>query len=152
VGYDLDVSAASLALAVLAALVALATVSRGHLSARRLFAAGVVMGVGVAAMHYTGMIAMRMSPSIDYDFSRVALSVAIAIGASIAALWLAFHLRDSRRENIVCKRLAAAAIMAFAITGMHYTGMSAATFAEGSRCLSAHKVDANTLAFVVGVA
>ncbi|WP_322006974.1 putative bifunctional diguanylate cyclase/phosphodiesterase [Paraburkholderia tropica] len=152
VGYDLDVSAASLALAVLAALVALATVSRGHLSARRLFAAGVVMGVGVAAMHYTGMIAMRMSPSIDYDFSRVALSVAIAIGASIAALWLAFHLRDSRRENIVWKRLAAAAIMAFAITGMHYTGMSAATFAEGSRCLSAHKVDANTLAFVVGVA
>ncbi|CAG9199933.1 Diguanylate cyclase/phosphodiesterase [Paraburkholderia tropica] len=152
VGYDLDVSAASLALAVLAALVALATVSRGTLSARRLLAAGVVMGIGVSGMHYTGMIAMRMSPSIDYDFSRVALSVAIAMGASIAALWLAFHLRDSRRENIVWKRLAAAAIMAFAITGMHYTGMSAATFAEGSRCLGTHKVDANTLAFAVGVA
>ncbi|NIE64500.1 EAL domain-containing protein [Burkholderia sp. Ax-1719] len=152
VGYDLDVTAASLALAVLAALVALATVSRGCLSARRLLAAGSVMGIGVAAMHYTGMIAMRMSPSIEYDPARVALSVAIAIGASISALWLAFHLRDSRRENIVWKRLGAAAVMAFAISGMHYTGMSAATFAEGSRCLSTHKVDANALALIVGVA
>ncbi|WP_321813945.1 MULTISPECIES: putative bifunctional diguanylate cyclase/phosphodiesterase [unclassified Paraburkholderia] len=152
VGYDLDMTTASLALAVLAALVALATVSRGCLSARRLPAAGTVMGLGVAAMHYTGMIAMRMSPSINYDATRVTLSVAVAIGASIAALWLAFHLRDSRRENIVWKRLAAAALMAFAISGMHYTGMSAATFAEGSRCLSAHKVDANALALIVGVA
>ncbi|MBB3258993.1 diguanylate cyclase (GGDEF)-like protein [Paraburkholderia bannensis] len=152
VGYDLDVTAASLALAVLAALVALATVSRGCLSARRLLVAGAVMGMGVAAMHYTGMLAMRMSPSIDYDPARVALSVAIATGASIGALWLAFHLRDSRRENIVWKRLGAAAVMAFAISGMHYTGMSAATFADASRCLSAHKVDASALALIVGVA
>ncbi|HEV3428630.1 MAG TPA: EAL domain-containing protein [Paraburkholderia sp.] len=152
VGYDLDVTAASLALAVLAALVALATVSRGCLSPRRLLAAGIVMGLGVAAMHYTGMIAMRMSPGIDYDPVRVALSLVIAIGASIGALWLAFHLRDSRRENIVWKRLGAAAVMAFAISGMHYTGMSAATFADASRCLSAHKVDANALALIVGVA
>ncbi|WP_322069265.1 putative bifunctional diguanylate cyclase/phosphodiesterase [Paraburkholderia bannensis] len=152
VGYDLDATAGSLALAVLAALVALATVSRGCLSARRLLAAGIVMGLGVAAMHYTGMLAIHMSPSIDYDPARVALSVAIAIGASIAALWLAFHLRDSRRENIVWKRLGAAAVMAFAISGMHYTGMSAATFAEASRCLSTHKVDANALALIVGVA
>lgn len=152
VGYDLDVTAASLALAVLAALVALATVSRGCLSPRRLLAAGIVMGLGVAAMHYTGMIAMRMSPGIDYDPVRVALSLVIAIGASIGALWLAFHLRDSRRENIVWKRLGAAAVMAFAISGMHYTGMSAATFADASRCLSTHKVDANALALIVGVA
>ncbi|MEX3967832.1 MHYT domain-containing protein [Paraburkholderia sp. EG286B] len=96
VGYDIDVTAVSLVLAVLAvlaALVAFATVSRGCLSARRLLAAGTAMGLGVAAMHYTGMIAMRMTPSIDYDHARVALSIAIAIGASIAALWLAFHLR-----------------------------------------------------------
>jgi diguanylate cyclase len=152
VGYEIDTTAASLALAVLASLVALATVSRGHLSVRRLLAAGAVMGLGVAAMHYTGMIAMRMSPSVDYDPTRVALSIAIAIGASITALWLAFHLRDSRRESIVWKRIGAAAVMAFAIAGMHYTGMSAANFADGSRCLSTHKVDANTLALTVGVA
>ncbi|WP_118183325.1 putative bifunctional diguanylate cyclase/phosphodiesterase [Paraburkholderia phosphatilytica] len=152
VGYEIDVTAASLALAVLASFVALATVSRDGLSPRRLFAAGTVMGLGVAAMHYTGMAAMRMSPGIDYDLGRVALSIGIAIGASIAALWLAFQLRDSARDNIVWKRLGAAAIMAFAIAGMHYTGMSAATFARGSICLSTHKVDANWLALTVGVA
>ncbi|MFC4276686.1 putative bifunctional diguanylate cyclase/phosphodiesterase [Achromobacter aloeverae] len=152
VGYDIDVTAASLVLAILAALVALATVSRGQLSVKRLLVAGAIMGTGVAAMHYTGMMAMRMSPSIDYDAARVALSIAIAVGASIAALWLAFRLRDSRREYIVWKRIGAAAVMAGAIAGMHYTGMSAATFADGSLCLSTQKVDANTLALTVGVA
>lgn len=152
IGYDIDATAASLALAVIAAVIALATVSRGSLSMRRLLAAGVVMGSGVAAMHYIGMIAMRMSPSIEYEPVRVVLSVAIAIGASIVALWLAFRLRDSRRKHIFWKRIGAAAVMAFAIAGMHYTGMSAASFADGSRCLSTNKVDANALAITVGTA
>lgn len=107
------------------------------------------MGVGVAAMHFTGMRAMEMSPGIDYTVWKVALSVAVAIFASMAALWLAFTLRASNVENRVVKRLGAAIIMAVAITGMHYLGMDAANFAPGSLCLADAKLDANWLALVV---
>jgi PAS domain S-box-containing protein len=83
---------------------------------------GVFMGIGIVAMHYTGMAAMRMSAEISYDRTLVALSVVIAIGASIAALWLAF------RTVAAWQRIAAAVVMGFAISGMHYTGMAAAEF------------------------
>ena len=84
---------------------------------------GVFMGIGIVAMHYTGMAAMRMPAEISYDRALVALSVVIAIGASIAALWLAF------RTVAAWQRIAAAVVMGFAISGMHYTGMAAAEFA-----------------------
>ncbi|WP_027803494.1 putative bifunctional diguanylate cyclase/phosphodiesterase [Paraburkholderia dilworthii] len=151
VGYDLSTTAASLVLAVSVSLIALATASRGALSQRRLCVAGTIMGLGVAAMHFTGMHAMQMSPEIEYTNWKVALSVGVAIVASMAALWLAFTLRTSDVDNLVAKRLGAAVIMAVAITGMHYIGMSAANFAAGSLCRSGGKLDANWLALVVTV-
>jgi diguanylate cyclase len=149
VGYDLATTTASLFLAIGVSLIALATASRGVLSSARLCIAGTVMGIGVAAMHYTGMHAMQMSPGIAYTIWRVALSVGVAIAASMAALWLAFTLRASDVQNVVVKRLGAAFIMALAITGMHYFGMSAADFAAGSICLSVGKLDARWLALIV---
>jgi len=149
VGYDLAATTASLFLAIGVSLIALATASRGVLSSARLCIAGTVMGIGVAAMHFTGMHAMQMSPGIAYTIWRVALSVGVAIAASMAALWLAFTLRASDVQNVVVKRLGAAFIMALAITGMHYVGMSAADFAAGSICLSVGKLDARWLALIV---
>ncbi|RKT21102.1 diguanylate cyclase/phosphodiesterase [Paraburkholderia sp. RAU2J] len=149
IGYDLGITAASLILAIGVSLIALATASRGALSQRRLCAAGTIMGAGVAAMHFTGMQAMQMSPAIEYTPWRVALSVGVAIAASITALWLAFTLRTSGVQNRVVKRLGAAFTMAIAITGMHYFGMSAANFSAGSLCLSGDKLDANRLALIV---
>jgi diguanylate cyclase len=149
VGYDFPATAASLFLAIGVSLIALATASRGALSHTRLCVAGTIMGVGVAAMHFTGMHAMQMSPEIEYTDWKAMLSVGVAVAASIAALWLAFTLRMPDVENLVVKRLGAACIMALAITGMHYLGMSAANFAAGSVCLSGDKLDPNWLALVV---
>ncbi len=53
-----------------------------------------VMGAGISAMHYTGMAAMRMQPGIDYDPTLFSASLLIAVGASAAALWIAFRLRQ----------------------------------------------------------
>jgi len=80
------------------------------------------MGIGIVAMHYTGMAAMRMPADIRYDRVLVALSVLIAIGASIPALWLGVQ------HTLAWQRLLAAVVMGCAISGMHYTGMAAATF------------------------
>jgi diguanylate cyclase (GGDEF)-like protein len=57
----------------------------------------------------------------------------IAVGASAAALWIAFRLRQNT-PHVRLARAGAAVIMGIAIVGMHYTGMAGARFSEGSFC------------------
>ncbi|MFO3706046.1 putative bifunctional diguanylate cyclase/phosphodiesterase [Xanthomonas codiaei] len=131
-GYDVALTAYSMLAAVLASALALWLTSQPQLPWLRLGLGAVLMGLGIALMHYMGMGALRMAPAITYDPLLFGLSIAIAIGASAAALWIAFRLRhEGRRYSL---RLIAALIMGVAIVGMHYTGMAAAQFAPGSIC------------------
>jgi len=125
VTYDVVLTAISALLAVVACSIGLAVVSAGAFGWLSLVFAGVLMGLGVAGMHYLGMAAMLTSAQISYDGGLVALSVAIAIVASMAALWLAFHLRGR------LQMLGSALVMGVAVCGMHYTGMSAMDMAVG---------------------
>ena len=84
--------------------------------ALRLGAGGVLMGLGIASMHYLGMTALAGSMAMHHAHGMVALSFAIAVGASTAALFLCF-------EAAVKRVWASAAAMALAISGMHYTAM-----------------------------
>ncbi|MEJ0003174.1 MAG: EAL domain-containing protein [Pararobbsia sp.] len=151
VGYDLWITIASLLVSIGVSYFALRIVAVARLSDRRLFVGGVTMGLGIAAVHYIGMAAMRMSPSIDYDPAGVALSLAVAIGASLAALRIAHHLRREDHPSIVYKRMGAAVIMGLAICGMHYTSMSAASFPPGVVCGAAGDLDGNWLAVTIGI-
>ena len=74
-----------------------------------------------------------MQPGIDYDPLWFALSIVIAIAAAGAALWITRRLRREARGNWRM-RVFAALVMGFAIVGMHYTGMAAAQFPDGSFC------------------
>ncbi|MET0240141.1 MAG: MHYT domain-containing protein [Sphingobium sp.] len=84
--------------------------------------AGVLMGLGVVAMHYLGMAAMRMPAHIRYEPLWVALSLMIAIGAATASLWLA------SRDQRAWPQIGAATLMGLAVSGMHYAGMRGAVF------------------------
>jgi diguanylate cyclase (GGDEF)-like protein len=131
--YDPGLTLLSLLIAIAASGFALYLVSGAELTRARLVVGALGMGGGVAAMHYMGMAAMRMSPFIAYNPTLVLLSVLIAIGASGAALWIAFRLR-LRTHHLYRLRAGAAIIMGAAIAGMHYTGMAAAGFPTGSQC------------------
>ncbi|AWH46747.1 EAL domain-containing protein [Stenotrophomonas sp. ZAC14A_NAIMI4_1] len=133
IGFDLAITLYSLAVSVSASAYALWLVSRPQLPRRRLLAGAVLMGLGIATMHYLGMAAMRMQPGIDYDPLWFAASILIAIGAAGAALWIAFRLRKEG-ERTLRLRLLASLVMGLAIVGMHYTGMAAARFPDGSLC------------------
>ncbi|MGF6742360.1 putative bifunctional diguanylate cyclase/phosphodiesterase [Paraburkholderia atlantica] len=148
-GYDLGLTAYSLALAIGASYLALFLTTQQRLTPARLLAGGVVMGIGIAGMHYTGMAALRMAPAIHYQPVWFAASVAIAIGASSAALWMARALSNEHERHIARKRLAAALVMGVAISGMHYTAMAAADFAPGAICGAANDMDAQWLATAV---
>ncbi|HYE00571.1 MAG TPA: MHYT domain-containing protein [Alphaproteobacteria bacterium] len=122
VSYDLGLTAGSLVLAVAATGCGFAAVAARRASRLRLAFGGLLMGLGIVGMHYMGMAAMRMPVDTTFDGLLVAASLLIAIGAATVALWLAF-----RRQN-AWEKIAAALAMGVAISGMHYTGMAAATF------------------------
>ena len=152
--YDLWITLASMFAAIAVSGLALYAVQRPTLTARNLSFSATVMGVGICIMHYTGMAAMRMSPPIEYDPPLFIASVLIAITASLAALWLAFQLKQRYSALAIIGKLGSAAVMGFAITGMHYTGMAAAQFAPGSVCLAADAtggMDTTALAVSIGI-
>jgi NO-binding membrane sensor protein with MHYT domain len=120
--YDIGLTIVSLLVAILVTGGGFYVISRQSASLSHLVFSGIFMGLGIAAMHYTGMAAMQGDTEVSYDRLFVALSLVIAIGASTAALWLAFRTTD------LWQKLAAAVVMGLAISGMHYTAMRAAIF------------------------
>lgn len=151
-GYDLAITLYSLSIAIAASTYALWLVTQDKLPRARLAGGALIMGSGIALMHYVGMASMRMQPGIEYRPVWFAASIVIAIGAAGAALWIAYALRDEgprQRRN----RMLAALVMGVAIVGMHYTGMAAARFPADSICgaVFGDGVSREALAGVIGV-
>ena len=141
----------SLVIAMITSGFALAIASRAQLSLTRLAIGSVVMGAGICAMHYSGMSAIQIVPIITYQPLLVLASIGIAVGASFAALWLAFKLRSGQSRYIGLARAGAAVVMGLAISGMHYTAMAASKLAVGSYCLGGASFDNDWLAGTIGL-
>ena len=117
--YDISLTAASLITAIVVVAIGLLIVGYGKPNPLKIIAAGILTGVGVAGMHYTGMAAMQMPGHIGYDRNIVILSVVIAVVAATVALWFTVTLRNPVALGV------AALIMGIAVNGMHYTAMYA---------------------------
>ncbi len=143
--YDWPTVLVSLLAAILASAVALFLVSRERMGALRAMAGSVVMGGGIATMHYIGMAAMRLRAMCHYDPSLLVLSVLLAIVISLVALWLTFYFREEAKAAD-WRKTASAVVMGAAIPVMHYTGMAACSFtaSEASGDLS-HAMSVTTL-------
>ncbi|MBN8563841.1 MAG: GAF domain-containing protein [Leptolyngbya sp. UWPOB_LEPTO1] len=136
VNYDFLTVLVSIAPAMIASGLALFLVSRPTLGWSQLLGGSICMGLGIASMHYIGMLSMHASAVIHYDVRVVALSVLIAIAVSFAGLFLVFQLREETTSRQLWKKLLASLIMGIAIPTMHYTGMAAACFMPMSNMLA----------------
>jgi NO-binding membrane sensor protein with MHYT domain len=116
--YNVPITILSMLIAVGIVVVGLFIVGFGGPGYGSLLLAGLITGLGVASMHYTGMAAMRMPGRVTYDPVLFILSIVIAVVAATAALWFALRLRG------IAATLIAALIMGVAVSGMHYTGMA----------------------------
>ena len=121
INYNIVETILSIAIAIVATATGLYVVSNRRLGNFSIPGAGVLMGLGIGSMHFLGMGASR-GCGLDYDPKLVAASVAIAIVASIAALWFAFYKRT------VVTTLAGGIVQGLAIASMHYTAMAATYF------------------------
>ncbi len=153
-GYDLAITILSMIIAIVVSGCALWAMKRPVLTPTATVLGAVLVGAGIAAMHYTGMAAMRMLPPIDYDPLLVAASVLIAIGAAWLALELAFHLRRTHSLMVIVAKFGSAVALGLGIGGMHYTGMAAARYAPDSICRAAGPgggIDSFALAAIIAL-
>jgi NO-binding membrane sensor protein with MHYT domain len=117
--YSVPITLISLVVAVVVVATGLFIVGYGGSGLLPVLTGGVIIGIGVAAMHYVGMAAMSMQDTVRYNLGLVAVSVLIAIVAGTAALLAGLHVGG------LWSTLAISLVMGVAVTGMHYTGMAA---------------------------
>jgi NO-binding membrane sensor protein with MHYT domain len=119
VRYNVPLTVLSLVVAVLVVGIGVFAVGYSRSRTLAVLLGGLVAGLGVAAMHYLGMAAMRLSADVGYDPLVVTLSVAIAIAAATAALWATLTIHGP------VSAVGASLVMGVAVSAMHYTGMAA---------------------------
>jgi NO-binding membrane sensor protein with MHYT domain len=140
VGYDMTITISSMIAAIVVTGIGLYIVTgtaRENLGLVRLCAAGTFVGVGVGTMHYIGMDAMRMNAELNYDPMIFGLSFVVAIVVATVGLFLLVTMQGGMQ------RVVSSLVIAFAVSGMHYTAM------YGTTCQVAS--DAPTQNIVVGL-
>ncbi|WP_122770775.1 putative bifunctional diguanylate cyclase/phosphodiesterase [Pseudomonas viridiflava] len=123
--YDLGITLASLVIVLATALVAIKALTLPTLTLRRCVTSAVVMGIGISAMHYLGMGAMRSDAVQYYEPKTFALSVVVAILASVALLTLPRHLRQYSGMFHQMFRYGLSVFLGAGLLTMHLMGMRA---------------------------
>src|SRR5260370_40978277 len=96
VSYDFGLTLFSLVVAIGVTAVGFFMIGARQATALQFVLSGIFMGIGIVAMHYTGMAAMRMPADLRHDPRLVGLSVFFAIGASIPGCLLGFMTTPTR--------------------------------------------------------
>src|SRR5215475_13736745 len=123
-------------------------VSTGEPTLPRVASSAVLLGVGIASMHYVGMHGLSGPFAMTHETGFVALSVLIAIAAAYGGL-RAFLARHGGVQLML-----SAIAFGVAVSGMHYTamyGMHLVSPAEGHRHGEGLAASPQILALVVAL-
>ncbi|MBW5446062.1 EAL domain-containing protein [Cohnella sp. CFH 77786] len=150
VNYNVTVTILSMAASIVSSYIAFRITLPQNINWRNFAVGGFFMGIGIVAMHYTGMSAMRMNAMLSYDPLYWTLSALIALAASYAAMLLFIRFRGDPKASW-WKGLASV-VMGIAICGMHYTGMRAARFWCGTSVSGQAEPSEINLFLLIGVA
>lgn len=150
ISYDLIIVLVSLIAAILAAAQALYIIGHPRPGLLALLGGSSSMGIGIAAMHYIGMMAMQMPANLHYQPGLFLLSVVIAIAVSLVALKLAILFRHGMGVKRKGLKAVSAIVMGAAVLTMHYTGMAVAVFKPNpDKLVEAAGLDNASLAYIV---
>ncbi len=128
-GYDIPITLFSMLPSVFASLVALRLLSADTIDTKRMLVGGLLIGLGIGTMHYSGMAAMRISSQLNYDPLTFGLSIIVAVALSVLGVWTRFGLvRYVPDLSNAMTVVASGCVLGAAISGMHYVGMAAAIF------------------------
>lgn len=125
VGYDPELTILSLGVSLLSALVAglAALFLPKNQSA---VAAGLVFGIGVAAMHFVGMAGLEVPGSVAWDQSLVITALVLSGLFAIIGFWTAENIARPIKRVVI-----SSSILSLGIVAMHFTAMSALSLGAG---------------------
>lgn len=129
VTYSAWITMVSMLPGITGSIISLFLISDPNLGTRKLIIAGVIFGAGIGIMHYTGMIAMQIDADKQYDLKLFLLSIGVAVALAILALWVRTGVATLFPVLKDHALVISALVMGAAVSGMHYTAMSAAYFA-----------------------
>lgn len=131
VSYDLRTTIVSVVPAVLASGVSIWILS-GALTRVRLYGGSAFLAMGIGAMHYTGMEAMRAPARLHYDPGLFIASLLVAFILATVAIWSQMRLMEREVPDDLLGHLTGGLILGAAVCGMHYTAMRASLFSYDS--------------------
>jgi PAS domain S-box-containing protein len=117
----------SLLAAIIASAAVLFVATRKKMGRIEALTGSIVMGLGIAGMHFIGMASMRLPATCHYSLPIGGLAVVVGVLAALVALVLTFGFREETRWTTWAK-FASGSGMGVAISAMHYTGMASASF------------------------
>jgi two-component system sensor histidine kinase/response regulator len=147
--YDWPTVLVSLLAAIFASWVSLFVVSQRTMRWPQVAMGSVLMGGGIASMHYIGMEAMRLPAMCHYNLAMVSLSIALAMAIAFVALRMTFAFRATAGWKS-WRKIATAVTMGAAIPSMHYVGMAAVSYTPQPLDMNGlrHAVDISDLGIV----
>lgn len=128
VTYNPEVTMISMMPGILASYYALTQMTENRLDYGKLIKGGISVGTGIGAMHYTGMLAMKMEPVLKFDLVWVLMSAVVVISLATLSLWIGIFLNKTGKLPAKVSIVLGGVLMGSAITAMHYTGMASARF------------------------
>ncbi|MFQ5700045.1 MAG: MHYT domain-containing protein, partial [Myxococcota bacterium] len=126
--FDLALTLLSPIPACLGSAIALHVLSRPQPPFWRLNGAGLLLGLGIGAMHYSGMAAMVLDAEVRFDPVLFLASIVVAQALATLALFTRFGLRARLQKSAGWINGASGLIMGAAVAATHYTGMAATYF------------------------
>lgn len=123
VTYALTETLLSLLIAVVSSIMAIA-VAATHSSPAGAVGAGLIFGLGVSSMHFTGMSALQFGGQLVWDRSLVVWAIIVCALVAPVGFWI---LGQRRRGSAFI----AAATLTLAIVSLHFTAMGAAVLVPG---------------------
>lgn len=135
VSFDPKLTFLSAVPAIVASLLSFKLLNYEQVGYRRIFIGGLVMGVGISVMHYSGMSALDMTPAIRYDPLILSLSVLLSVVASWGSLLVMWQGEQIKLRPL--PRLVLSAIfMGLSIASVYYTVMLGAIIQPDSISVS----------------
>ncbi|MCJ2121103.1 EAL domain-containing protein [Methylobacterium sp. J-077] len=147
IAYALNLTAASIGVAVVGSLLALLVWRRWSRGPIAFALAGTLLGLAITGMHYLGVAAMRASALVFLDPAYTGVSVLLSVAFATLAL-----ARAGSGLPELTRRIEVALWLALAICGLHFTGMAAVTLApSGLPEAGGYLLGSTALAWAVGL-
>lgn len=151
INYDAVVTLISVLPAIVASYVTLKAITELQFTTKRKITYGLIIGLGIAAMHYVGMAAMYHAANSIYQIGLFIVSIVSAWALGIVTLQIRFSVFLQKLRSPRWLMWFSAALWATAVCTMHYTGMYAVFFLQNEGLTLAKGISSELLVWPVSV-